>query len=166
MLELTELMAKNLIENAPICVIKAYADNCPACENYAPVFAEASQALPEIQFGKIKVARTAPTDFTRTYMQAGSDVNGIGTPMTFVFKNGALAYRYYGILTLAELMTFISIGKTISPDDEVKAARIAEIDAMVGRSMRETNEKIQALQAAHTQVIREAEAEINRIKGA
>lgn len=166
MLELNELHAKNLIENSAICVIKAYADNCPACVNYAPVFEQGQAALPEIPFGQIKVSRTNPTDFTRNYMQAGADVNGIGTPMTFVFKDGALAYRYYGALTLAELMNFISTGKTILPDDEVKAARIAEIDAMVGRSMRETNEQIAALTQAHQQLVRECEAEITRIRSA
>jgi thioredoxin 1 len=165
-MELTPNEIASFITSAPLVVIKAYADACPACDTFAPIWENAKEAAPEIAFGEIKVSRTQANIFTETYMNQGEDGVTIGTPMTFVFKDGELAYRYYGTMTLAELGSFIATGKTIDPDAAVKAARIAELDALVGKSIRETNEQIQALQEAHQQTLRSCEAEIKRIKGA
>lgn len=161
-MELNDKTFADFIKSRPLAVVESYAENCPACLNYEPIFAEVEAATSDYAFASIKVAKGDQSDFVAAYMQKGDDGVNIGTPMTFVFENGALKYRYYGMMTAPELTNFIATGSTIT-GEEAKAKRIEELDAIVGRAQREMGAKIKQAQEDAQVVIMQAQAELDRI---
>lgn len=161
-MELNEKMIADFIQSRPLAVVKCFADNCPACLNYEPIFNDVATQLTDRAFASIKVAKGVSSDFVNAYMQPGEDGVKIGTPMTFVFENGVLKYRYYGMMTAPELINFIDTGLTIA-GEEAKQKRILELDAIVGRAHREMGKKIQEAQAEAQSVMVRAQAELDRI---
>lgn len=160
---LKESDVAGFIANSQTAVIMAVAANCAACDKYKLVVEELEPLKIDSAFGSILISRSQKTTFTAKYMKSGADNVPLGTPMIFVFKDGVLAYRRFGLLTLRELSSFIDTGEIIAPDPIVIEERLSELDALVGRSTRETNKLIQDLQMAHQELLTSCNAEIKRL---
>jgi len=96
--ELTDKTVGDFIKQPGMAVIKAWGEGCIPCVEYLPAFKEVADSTTGVRFGTLKVAKDSPSKFRRTYMVAKKIGEQIGTPMTFIFKDGVEVRKHYGIL--------------------------------------------------------------------
>ena len=110
-----------LIASGAKVVVDVWMDNCPYCDQYAPIFEAFAAKHPELKFAKFNLPRISGADstFKRNYMKP--DANGsISAPATMIFEGGELKVKHYGLITEDQLAAFVATGD--APADKKKLA--------------------------------------------
>ncbi|GAA1999520.1 thioredoxin [Brevibacterium samyangense] len=124
-LEITKESLASTIDDNDIVLLDFWADWCGPCKNFAPVFEAASEAEPDIVFGKIDTE-------DQQELAAGFRITSIPTLMAF--REGVLVFSQAGALPGPVLDDLIS---------QVKGLDMEEVHAKVAEA-----QKAQAAQAA------------------
>lgn len=129
--ELTQDNWKEFIKDGKV-IIDVWRPSCSWCDKYEPVFEAASKEHPSIKFGKILI-QDEPSEFKRTYMKARPG-EALMSPMTLVFKDGALVGQGSGYLEAPQLKQLIETGKVDKPEPvriNLKQMSLVELKAAV-----------------------------------
>ena len=103
-----QLTAANFGENVTtdgITIVDFWAEWCGPCRQFAPIFEEASERHPEINFGKVD---------TEAERQLASDASITSIPTLMVFREGVLLYYKPGALPGAALEQLIDTVKVLN----------------------------------------------------
>jgi len=106
-----ELTAANFGENVTtdgITIVDFWAEWCGPCRQFAPIFEEASERHPEINFGKVD---------TEAERQLAADASITSIPTLMVFREGVLLYNKPGALPGAGLEQLIAAVKDLNMDE-------------------------------------------------
>jgi thiol-disulfide isomerase/thioredoxin len=125
MYQATEETIKDFIAQAPRAFVKVWAENCPYCtrldEQLNNVSLEGFTAA-ALQVSHPMDKNAKPSEFKRTHMrQDKSDVVKDSVPAIFVFENGELKYRHFGMLYADSLQHWLTTG-------EVKPSELQRIE--------------------------------------
>jgi len=107
-IELTAANFEQKVIGAGIAIVDFWADWCGPCRSFAPVFEAASEAHPDIAFGKLD------TEAERD-LAASAQISSIPTLM--VFREGILVYREAGALPAPALEELIAAVRALDMDD-------------------------------------------------
>lgn len=113
-----ELTADNFnetLEKSPIVFIDFWAAWCGPCRNFAPTYEAASEANPDIVFGKID---------TEAQQELAGALRITAIPTLMVFRDGILLFRESGALPAPALEQLVTQVKALDMDDVRK--QIAE----------------------------------------
>ena len=91
---LTEAAFNKVVDREGIVLVDFWAAWCPPCRAFAPVFEKASEAHPDIVFGKVD------TEAERN-LAAAADIQSIPTLMAF--RDGILVFSQPGALRAPQL---------------------------------------------------------------
>lgn len=127
MIVLNEESVKEFIKQE-LVFVKVYADNCPYCTRLDEQLKRVD--LSGYDAGMLKVSHPMdknpqPSEFKRTWMkQEKSDVVKDSVPALFVFENGELKQRHFGMLYSDSLQHWLATGQVIPSkiQQEEKAA--------------------------------------------
>ena len=110
--DLTAQEFNDTITGNDIVLVDFWASWCGPCRAFAPTFTKASEANPDIVFGKVD---------TEAEEQLAADAEIQAIPTLMAFKKGHLVYRNAGALPPAAL------------EDLIKQVREFDIDAAVAQ---------------------------------
>lgn len=128
MLQLTEDTVKTFIKDNERVFVKVWAQNCPYCTRLDEQLKNVD--LSAFVLGSLEVSHPMdkapkPSEFKRTWMrQDKSDVVKDSVPALFVFENGELKYRNFGMLYADQLSHWLKTGE-VRPSELQKAEREA-----------------------------------------
>lgn len=128
-IEVTEDSVKECIKTGKV-VVKAWMDDCSYCDEFEPVFQDAS-SLPNVAFCSINIPASGSSEFRRTWMKSSPGEQS-GAPAIFVFQDGELKWKHHGKMDLPDLIKFIHIGDKpvkaqISFDSFIESASIDQL---------------------------------------
>lgn len=94
---LEENFLLEMIAKTPKLVLKVWMDNCPNCDEFAPVFEKVAADTLGFAFASFHLpANTAgKSEFKKKYMTP-DEKGKIGAPAIMIFENGELAFKNYG----------------------------------------------------------------------
>lgn len=116
--ELTAADFEKTIEDNDIVLVDFWAAWCGPCRMFAPVFEEASEAHPDIVFGKVD---------TEAERELASAAQIMSIPTLMVFREGILVYAQPGALPAPALTELI--GAVKAADMDAVRAELAERQA-------------------------------------
>lgn len=114
--EITQDNLNQLIDENPIVLLDFWAGWCAPCRGFAPLFEQASEAHPDVLFGKIDTE-------TQQEMAAGFGITSIPTLMAF--REGIVVFAQPGALRAPQLEQVIKAVRDLDMD-EVRAKIEAE----------------------------------------
>ena len=117
-IELTKDNFKETIENNDIVLLDCWASGCGPCQSFAPVFEAASEANPDIAFGKVDTE-------AQSELAASFQVRSI--PTLAIFREGIMVFSQAGALPASALDQLIEQVRAL--DMEKVRADIAEQQA-------------------------------------
>jgi len=97
--EITKDNFGSLLEQSNILLVDFWAEWCGPCRGFAPVFEAASEAHPEIVFGKVD---------TEAQQELGAYFQIRSIPTLMVFRERVLLFNQAGALPAAQLESLIS----------------------------------------------------------
>lgn len=116
MLILDEQTVKDFVKKERV-LVNVWAQNCPYCTRLDEQFERVD--LSGFECGMLEVSHPMdrnpkPSEFKRTWMrQDKSDVIKDTVPAIFVFENGELKYRHFGMLYSDSLQHWLTTGEII-----------------------------------------------------
>lgn len=107
---LTDETYKDFIKEGRV-VIRTWDEGCSYCAKYEPIFNEYIKET-GVKAGVLRIyvlKEKRPSEFKRAYMKQDKSENIKETvPGTFVFENGELKARHFGIMTKEHLAVMVS----------------------------------------------------------
>ena len=169
MLELTDVSYKDFIKEGKV-VIKGFGDNCGFCDRYAPTVDKVAAEMPDIKWASFKVPLRkqgdktpyTPSEFKRTYMkqEKGTELKE-SIPVTFVFENGEMKFRHFGLMTEPQLKEFVLTGK----EPEVLQRNNQEIDKQKLGQLYMMKGEMTTIIEVNTSRLKQVNAEIEKLLG-
>ncbi|MGH9042199.1 MAG: thioredoxin family protein [Acidimicrobiia bacterium] len=105
---LTKETFNDTVVNNDMVIIDWWAEWCPPCKSFAPVYDAAAKAHPDIVFGKIDTE-------AEPELSAGASISSIPTIMAF--REGILVFRQSGALPAPAVEELISRLRTLDMDE-------------------------------------------------
>lgn len=130
-MDLKEPELLELIKSGVKVVVDVWMDNCPFCDDYAPIFARQAELIPSIKFAKFHLPANSAggSEFKKNYMKAEPG-KGIKAPATMIFEGGELKHRHYGIMSAEQLVAFVQTG---TPPVDQRAVMTQELRELFGK---------------------------------
>lgn len=104
LIELTDANFDDVIKQADIMLIDFWASWCEPCKAFAPVFAQAAQAYPDITFGKVNIEQET---------QLAADFAVRSVPLIVVLREQVVIYSEAGAMTKAGLDELIQQARAV-----------------------------------------------------
>ncbi|MEO8094612.1 MAG: thioredoxin [Pseudolysinimonas sp.] len=105
--DLTAQTLPAVLESSSIVLVDFWAEWCGPCRAFAPIFTEASEAHPDIVFGKVD------TEVERE-LSAAAGIRSIPTLMAF--RDGILVFSQAGVLPRSALDQLITAVQALDMD--------------------------------------------------
>jgi thiol-disulfide isomerase/thioredoxin len=109
MQEIKEKELLDLIKSGNKIAVKMWMDNCPYCDEYAPIFKAVSEKVGGFKYVSFNMPPVSDSgaEFKRNYMKPKAGEK-MGAPCTYVFEGGQMKKRKFGKMSEAELEAFLT----------------------------------------------------------
>lgn len=130
--EITEDNVNDFIKEGKV-IIDFWMERCPNCSTFSSTFENVSRKFNDIKFGKLFFDRDSKdaSEFKRRYLKADKGEK-IVFPVTFLFEDGVIKRKNYGLLDETQLEQFVSGEQVKDNSEQVKKKLLYDLFAQRG----------------------------------